>query len=91
MKATLRDFAAMADENDCELMLDELMSFDTLLVSYNQQQNILSRVTRKTRTQISKQNTKKKRISKIKDRSFEITQYRKVKRMKKSKESQCYL
>lgn len=60
MTAKLTQLADMAQEKDCELMLDELLSFGEVPLSESVQQGIISRVTRKAEEDMTQAKPKKK-------------------------------
>lgn len=60
MTTKLTQLADMADEKDCELMLDELLAFGSEPLSESEQDDIISRVTRKAEEDMTQAKPKKK-------------------------------
>lgn len=60
MTTKLMQLADMAQEKDCELMLDELLAFGSEPLSESEQDDIISRVTRKVEEDMTQAKPKKK-------------------------------
>ena len=60
MNTKLKDLAYTADENECGAMLDELLSFGEVPLSESEQNDIISRVTRKAEEDMTTTTARKK-------------------------------